>query len=778
LGGRLASAIVAGKTHVMGRYRYEFGIGLILAAATIVAYSPVWRNDFINVDDPEYVSENRQVQAGWTAESVRWAWTTFHAGYWQPVTWMSLQLDAQLFGLSPRAFHLDNLVWHIANVLLLFALLLRLTGVLWRSAAAAMLFALHPMHVESVAWITERKDVLSAFFGLLSLWCYAGYARQPGWGRYLLVAITLALGLMAKPMLVTWPCVMLLMDYWPLRRGPATDQAETKVKMEHPRAKWPWLVAEKVPLFVLVAVFSILTIQAQGQVLVSLNRLPISARAGNAAFSYIWYAAKSLWPIDLLPFYPLPSPTPVRSQVVAAAVLLAGITAALAVLARRRPYLLVGWLWFLGTLTPVIGLMQAGEQGRADRFVYLPHIGLFILLVWGFADLVTGMRIPEPATGVAAAAAFLTLGVLTYLQVGYWRDSLTLWEYAIRTSPENSMAHSNLGAELLKQGKPAKALPHLREAVRLDPNNWQGQFNLGVALERQGLFEAAATHYAAAVKLKPNFAFAHANWGAALVAQKKEKDAFVHLTEALRLDPRLAPAEFNWGVGLMQLGKTDDAIRHFEAALNLDPSLAASHLNLGRLLAEQGRLDESARHFRDAARISPGEAPFLGLGRILARQEKWKDASAAFRQALQSEPFSPEAQCALAWTLFHRGQTEAARSCYREATRINPRWQQQAARRAWILCTHPDARERDVHLAIELAEQVCQASEYRDARSIDVLACAQANAGHFEQAVSLGRQAVGLAAASKDSELAAAIETRVRLYEQRRPFRDKPPPNP
>lgn len=760
----------------MGRYRYEIGIGLALAAATLAAYAPVWRNDFINVDDPEYVSENRQVQAGWTAENLRWAWTTFHAGYWQPVTWMSLQLDAHLFGLSPRAFHLDNLFWHVANVVLLFALLRRLTGSLWRSAAVAMLFALHPMHVESVAWVTERKDVLSAFFGLLSLWAYAAYAAKPGLGRYLAVAMTLALGLMAKPMLVTWPCVMLLMDVWPLRRARgshANEQAQTKVSTDLSPARRRWLIVEKLPLFVLVAAFSFITVRAQGQVLVSLSRLPLEVRVGNAALSYVWYVAKSFWPVDLLPFYPLPSATPAWSQVVAAAVLLAGITAALSVLARRRPYLLVGWLWFLGTLTPVIGLMQAGEQGRADRFVYLPHIGLFIFLVWGIGDLLVGMRIPEMAAGIASAVVFPAIGILTFLQAGYWRDSVSLWEYTIRTSPENSMAHSNLGAEWLKQGKLAKALPHLWEAVRLNPTNWQGQFNLGVALERQGQLDPAIEHYAAALRIKPDLAFAHANWGAVLVARRNEDEAFGHFAEALRLDPSLAPAQFNWGVGLMQQGKTDDALRHFEDALRLDPNLAAAHLNLGRLLADMNRLDESVQHYREAARIRLAEAALSNLARVLARQKKWEEASAAFRQALQAEPFSLDARCGLAWTLYHRGQIETARQYYQEASRINPRWPQMANGRAWSLCTHPESRERDPTLAIELAEQACQISENRNAGYLDTLAAAHANAGHFEQAISFGREALALATAARDSELAAAIEARVRLYEQHRPFRDR-----
>lgn len=758
----------------MGRYRNEIGIALVLAAATLAAYAPAIRADFINVDDPEYVSANRHVQAGWTAESLRWAWTTFHAGYWQPITWMSLQLDAQLFGLSPRAFHLSNLFWHVASVLLIFGLFRRLTGAMWRSAALAALFALHPMHVESVAWVTERKDVLSTFFGLLSLAAYAAYVKRPGIGRYLLVLIALSLGLMAKPMLVTWPCVLLLMDFWPLGRWNSDNRKAISGLSDSSPRKWPWLIVEKIPMFLLVAAFSAITLRAQGQVLVSLNRLPLEVRAGNAILSYVWYIAKTLWPFDLVPFYPLPAQPLSWRQVAMAAVFLFGVTAAAAAMARRRPYLLVGWLWFLGTLVPVIGLMQAGEQGRADRFVYLPHIGLFIFVIWGLHDSLAAFRISEIVPIISSAIIFGALGILTFLQAGYWHDSITLWEYAIRVNPENSMAHSYLGAALLNQGKGGKAFTHLHEAVRLDPANAQAQFNLGVILERQGQFGEAAEHYLAALRIKPNNAFAHANLGAVLVKENKEDEAAPHFAEALRLDPNMAPAQFNWGVASMKQGKNDEAIQHFEDALNLDPNLAMAHLNLSLLFATAGRLDAAIEHARDAVRIAPSELGFYQLGRELARREKWDGAVAAFRQGVDLDPYSLRSRCSLAWAFFHLGQTGAARANYAEAFRIDPNWPQLANRRARLLCTHPEAKERDVHLALELAEQICQATDNREAVFLDTLAAAQANAGRFEQAVSTAKQAMSIAAAAKQSDLATEIQKRMRRYESGQPYREPP----
>ncbi|TMB07957.1 MAG: tetratricopeptide repeat protein, partial [Deltaproteobacteria bacterium] len=474
--------------HADAAERRTLPIAVLLALATLLAYWRVVQCGYLNLDDDLYVTANPAVWGGLTLAGARWALTATHAGLWHPLTWLSHMLDVQLFGPNPAGHHATNLLLHVANVVVLLLVLVRATGALWPSAAVAALFALHPLHVESVAWVAERKDVLSGFFGLTTIWAYVRYAQRPAPGRYALVVLSLALGLMAKPMLVTLPLVLLLLDRWPLRRGMSLR-----------------LVVEKLPLLALAAAASVMGIVAgqRADAVGSLARFPLEARLANALVSYARYLGKTLWPSRLAVFYPYPSAWPAW-QLAGAAVLLAAVTTVAIVHMRRRPYLLVGWLWFLGMLFPVSGVVQDGSQAMADHFTYLPLIGLFVMVAWGGQDLLARCPVPPPALKASALALLLALGCTTWRQVGYWHDSTRLFTHALEVTSANWLAHNNLGDALAREGKLEEATGHFAESVRLEPSNPDAHYNLGVALHRQGRPAEATLHYREALRLAPD----------------------------------------------------------------------------------------------------------------------------------------------------------------------------------------------------------------------------------------------------------------------------------
>jgi hypothetical protein len=441
---------------------------VVLLGLTAAAYGPLWRNDFIDYDDEPQITSNRHVTEGLSWSGLYWAWTNEEVPYWMPVTWTSLQIDAELFSShdasgevvpSPAAFHGENLAWHAASALLLFGLLLRLTGARGRSFLAAALFAVHPMHVESVAWAIERKDVLSVFFGLLSLWAYVLYAERPGAGRYVVVALAYLLSLLSKPMLVTLPFVLLLLDYWPLRRPEG----------------WRRLIREKLPLFALAGVFAALTLGSRYEhgALVSLDTVPMTSRAANALTAYGWYLSSTFAPTRLAILYPHPRAHWSSAGALAGAGALLILSALAAWQARRRPWLLAGWLWFVGALLPVIGLAQGGKQAWADRFSYWPHIGLFLAIAWGAAELAERLRVPPRLAGAPAALALGCLGALTWVQVTYWQNPGTLWSHAVAVTTNNLQAETFLASYYVRRGQLEEALPHQMEAQRLEKERLQ-----------------------------------------------------------------------------------------------------------------------------------------------------------------------------------------------------------------------------------------------------------------------------------------------------------------
>jgi tetratricopeptide (TPR) repeat protein len=523
-------------------------VGVLLAFVTVLPYWQVGAHDFVNYDDPIYVTANARVQSGVGVEQTRWAFTTLHGGNWHPLTWLSHMLDCELFGVRPGPAHLVNVALHVASTLLLCAFLTRATGTLWPSAFVAAMFGVHPLHVESVAWLAERKDVLSGLFCMLTLWAYAGFVGHPSTRRYLAVATCLLLGLMAKSMLVTLPFVLLLLDYWPFRRfGGAGDAARL------PPAR---LVGEKAPLIAIAATFSALAVVAQrrGGSMTGLGALSAWNRIGHAAVAYVQYVGQTLWPSRLAVFYPFPETVPAWQAVTAIALLLT-VSVLVVRAAPRRPYLAVGWLWYLGTLTPVIGVVQVGMQAIADRYTYLPLIGLWIMLAWGATDWVRQAPRARPALATLAALATIACVVTTWRQVGHWRDSVTLFRHALAVTTDNFVAHNNLGLALVARGEMGEATTHFAEAVRLKPSYPDARNNLGGALYKQGRVD----------------------------------EAIANLSELLRHHPEYAPAHNNLGTILYAQGRIDEAIAEYEATLRLQPGHVEARRSLNAALARRER---------------------------------------------------------------------------------------------------------------------------------------------------------------------------------------------
>jgi protein O-mannosyl-transferase len=584
-------------------YRLDIAIGAALAVVTLAVYGQVIHHQFIHLDDDLYISNNPMVSKGLTVEGIKWAFTTFHAANWHPLTWLSHMLDSQLFGLDAGKHLLVNVLIHVFNTLLLYAIVRRTTGKLWAGAMVAALFALHPLHVESVAWAAERKDTLSIFFGLLAILAYVRYAESVSGKRFAPVAISLALGLMAKPMLVTLPFVLLLLDYWPLKRlrwHPSESLATL------PKALLP-LIREKLLLFALVAVSMLLTYMAQscGGAVRALVDQPLSMRIGNALIAYAKYFMLTFWPVDLGVYYPYSPANLPGWQMVLAFLLLTCITLIAVRQAAKLPYLLVGWLWFLGTLVPVIGLVQVGGQAMADRYHYLPSIGLFIALVFIAGDFVERKRLPRPALATGAALLLLLMGVRTSVQVGLWRDSVTLFTHTLSVTSDNLVMEYNLGHVLGRQGKSDEALKHFAEAIRINPNFYDAPFNMGVTLAAQGRFVEAINYYEQALRIQPNSGKAHMEKALALAKQGKLADALPSFYQALELLPNDADVRTNLGLALLHQGKIEEAIGQLNEALRLNPNSAEAHNNMGLALLAQGKAQQSIVHFSTALRLKP-----------------------------------------------------------------------------------------------------------------------------------------------------------------------------
>jgi Tfp pilus assembly protein PilF len=580
-------------------------VAAVLAALTLVVFAPSRHFGFLSWDDPSYVTENAHVLEGLTWRGVVWAFTTGEAANWHPLTWLSHMVDVQLFGLNGGRHHLTNVLLHVANVLLLFGALCQLSLTrrrggaersgtdrsTWQCALIAALFAVHPLHVESVAWISERKDVLSTFFGLLAVWSYVRYVRDAGWRTYGLALGLFACSLLAKPMLVTLPLVLLLLDMWPLERLAKGARA---------------LVVEKLPFVALAAASGLVTflVQQRGGAIGGLSQLAWDVRVENALLSYVRYLAKMVWPDRLSAFYPYPAETSVGLALVALAAL-AAATILAARLSRRHPYLLVGWSWFLITMLPVIGLIQVGDQAMADRYTYVPLIGLFIAIVWGGNALTHHWRLPAPVVAFTAGAVVLACAVTARAQVATWTTNESLWSHALTVTPDNYRAHVGLADALMDRGRADQAVLEYQAAARLVPRAAPIQNSLGLALTAAGRIEDAAAAYATAVSLAPGFADAHDNLGAMLARQGRLDEAVAQYRAAIRLDPTLANAHNNLGLALASRGQIDDGIAECLAALALRPNDAQWHYQVAIMMEARGRITDAVDHLKRALAIDP-----------------------------------------------------------------------------------------------------------------------------------------------------------------------------
>lgn len=573
--------------------RREALICIFLALATLAVFSAVRHHDFIHLDDDLYITENPYVQKGLTGDTIKWAFTTTRGGLWIPLTWLSLMLEFELFGLKAGGYLLNNLLFHLANTLLLFLLLKRVTGQIWRTAFVAAVFALHPLRVESVAWAVERKDVLSTFFLLLILHAYVRYTENRAFYVYASALFFFLLGLMSKPMVVTLPCLLLLMDYWPLGRlNFGASELSQAAGPPDPGRKGPTfslLLYEKLPFFLLSVIFGIVTFLAQRNTgaLSSLQRLPVWDRLANALVSYAAYIGKMVWPRNLAVLYPHPGDTLPGWQVAAAGLFLAVVTAfVIWSLRRRYRYPAVGWLWYLITLLPVIGLVQAGSQAMADRFTYIPLVGIFVIIAWGVPDLVGGWRPCKVLLPLSAGLVLALLMLCTWSQVKYWRDSITLFEHTLQVTENNSPIHNNLGIVFLEQRRFADAASHFSKALQIRPNNARAHINLAVSLAHLGELQKAVEHYRRALKLAPDHAGAHNNLGNVLLIQGRVDEAAAEFARALELDPDYAEAHNNLGVVLVRRGKFAEAIGHFREALRVKPDYRQARANLALALQQ------------------------------------------------------------------------------------------------------------------------------------------------------------------------------------------------
>ncbi|MEO8430632.1 MAG: tetratricopeptide repeat protein [Acidobacteriota bacterium] len=573
---------------------------LLLAAATFLVFAGVFRNDFVSYDDEAYVVRNAHVRAGLSAANVGWAFTSREASNWHPLTWLSHMADVSLFGLSPAGHHFTSLLFHSINVALVFLLLRAATGRTGRSAAAALLFGLHPLRVESVAWIAERKDVLSACLGLLAIAAWARWSRSRNRGAYACSLILFAASLMAKATLVTLPLLLLVLDFWPLRRFGTPPRDAASVPAPGTRS----LLVEKIPYAVLAIAGGWLALRAQ-RAGGATSALALSAglRLENAVVSIVRYLALTIWPAKLAVFYPHPAAA-LGWRTWGALALLAAISAAVWVARRSRPYLLAGWLWYLIALAPVLGIVQVGWQGLADRYTYLPSLGLAVAAAWGAASLLEG-RLPARALAAAAGVIVLALSALTIRQVATWRDSLTLYGHAIAVTGPNETMQIDLGNELARRGRSEEASRHLQEALRIAPGSRDALYALGSLSFAEGRPAEARSRFEEATRLHPDFAEAFVQIGVALVREGRPKDAVAPVEQALSIRHGLPEALYVLGSALDAQGEAVEAEKKYEAAIAAKPDYPEAHLNLADLLAAGKRYREAIPHYEEALRLKP-----------------------------------------------------------------------------------------------------------------------------------------------------------------------------
>jgi Flp pilus assembly protein TadD len=612
-----------------------------LLVLTLLAYWSVQGFDFVRYDDGIYVLENDHVRRGLSSDGFRWAFGTTETGNWHPLTWLSLMVDASLYGLNAAGFHWTNLCLHIANTLALLWIFRRMTGEFGKSFFVAACFALHPLHVESVAWVAERKDVLSAFFWMVTLVTYLYYVERPSILRYLCIFITFSLGLLAKPMLVTLPLVMLLLDFWPLGRWSPKRYQTAAIPVRNRRRESPViLILEKLPLLILSGLASVVTYavqQAEGAIAAA-DQLSVLSRLANAVVAYAAYIGKMLWPRNLAVFYPHPGLWPPGEVLFSTLVLLAVTVFVLGVI-RNHAYLFVGWFWYLGTLVPVIGVVQVGSQAMADRYTYLPLTGLGIMIAWGIPALLAGWRWRRFLLVPGTAVLLSLLAWCTWLQVQHWQNSYTLFSHAAAVTRGNYVAHSNLGRVMLGMGRAGEAAGQFLEAVRIRPNYEPAYDGLGLALAGQGRHAEASKAYESALKIRPDYGEAHYHLGALLAAMGRYGEAEGHYREAMKGLPGRAAIHNHLAVALTHQGRYAKAIQEYRETLRLQPAHAGAWNNLAMVLQSRGRNSEAIGAFEEAIRREPQYAhAHYQLSLLLKNRGRFEESLIHYRQAVEINP--------------------------------------------------------------------------------------------------------------------------------------------
>jgi tetratricopeptide (TPR) repeat protein len=647
-------------------------ISFSLVVMSLSVFWPVTQNEFLIYDDEDYILENRFVSKGWTKDGFIWAFNSKLHGHWHPLTWLSHMTDVQLFGLDSKAHHLMNLLFHTASVLLLFRVLNRMTGTIWQSAFAAAVFAFHPLNVESVAWAAERKNVLSTLLWMLTLMTYVRYSEQPGLLRYLLTLSLFAMGMMSKVMIITLPCVLLLLDYWPLCRlrwgqscGPVHDRFQ--------KTSFLKLLLEKIPFFALGLITALLTLY-----LIYSGR---GVRAGTSYLrenyvginlvSYVEYLYKMFWPKDLTISYLAPYKA-VLWQAVGSGILLAIITLFAFWMVRRMPPLLVGWLWYLGTLVPVLRVFTRAPLAIADRYMYIPMIGILLMVSWGVPELIGRWRRRTFFLGPLACAVIAVCITLTWSQLRYWQDSVSLFRHTLAIIPDHSLAHTNLGVALKRKGMLDEAISHFEKALKKRPDFDKALVNLAATLNQQGKTQEAIPFYEKAVQIKPNHPELHNDLGLALYRQGRIREATDHFLEAVSLNPRSSKIQNNVGMAYARDGEFSKAMVHFQEAVRLDPDFADAHNNMGNVFAEVGKIDDAVQAYEKALEINPSfVGARLNLGLTFLHQGKTDDAIVQFIRLIMEEPDLDLARFHLGRAYLTKGDREAALQVYEVLIRKN-----------------------------------------------------------------------------------------------------------
>ena len=717
----------------------------VLVLLTLAVYAPVRNHEFINYDDSAYVTANPMVQRGLTGEGFIWAFTTYHICNWHPLTWLSHMLDCTLFGINPAGPHLVNVMLHVINAVLVFLLFHRLTGALWRSALVAALFAWHPLHVESVAWVSERKDLLSTLLGLLALLAYHRHATGAGKRWYWLSLTAFGLSLLAKPMFVTLPCVMLLLDYWPLGRlfpaaaeVPANGAPSAPDRGGRSPLGWRGLLVEKIPFLLGSLALSVVTLLAQkaGGAVVAVEFFSVPNRIANAVFGYAGYLAKTFWPTNLIcPYFERHWTTGSFALALGGLLAVTGLVVAL----RGRKYLTVGWCWYLGTLVPVIGLVQVGNQPMADRYTYFPLLGIFVMVLWGGGELLSRFRqVVRPAVATVTVVLAGCL-LLTAQQVRHWENSVSLFSHTLSVEPRNYVAENRLGDGLLTQGNLPEAITHLSKAVEINPADPDAVFGLGAALASAGRPVEAIGWYQQNLITHPDHPNTLSGLADVLANQGRTNEALAAYQKRLALKPELGPDHAGFAALLARMGRTAEAETHFRAGLRLEPASSLSHYNLAVFLSSQNRVTEADEHFARAAGMEPAIFQIhLQWAVHLIRTQRPTEAVAQLRKAVR---------------LFE----ESAPLCDLLAR---------------VLAAHPDDRLRNGTQAMELAEKACRLTEGKHPGYLDTLAASQAEAGRFSQAVATLQRALQLTTSERSAALRSGLQSRLERYQRSTPLRD------